>query len=48
MGRILIALAVFYSLPLLFGLTAYAVRWAVDRLGDAEERYRRKPAQIAK
>lgn len=48
MGRILIALAVFYSLPLILGLAAIAVRWVVDRLGDAEERYRRKPAQIAK
>ncbi|MFM7344435.1 MAG: hypothetical protein ACKO1J_03575 [Tagaea sp.] len=48
MGRILIALAVFYSLPLILGLAAIAVRWGVDRLGDAEQRYRRKPVQIAK
>jgi hypothetical protein len=48
MGRILIALGVFYSLPVFLGLAAYATRWVVDRLGDAEDRYRRKPAQIAK
>jgi hypothetical protein len=48
MERILIALAVFYSLPFVLGLAAWALRWAVDRLGDAEDRYRRKPAQIAK
>lgn len=48
MGRILIALAVFYSLPVVVGLAAYGLRWAVDRLGDAEARYRRKPVQIAK
>lgn len=48
MGRILIALAVFYSLPVIIGLTAYGLRWIVDRLGDAEDRYRRKPVQIAK
>jgi hypothetical protein len=48
MGRILIALGVFYALPVAVGLTAYGVRWLVDRLGDAEARYRRRPAQIAK
>jgi hypothetical protein len=48
MGRILIALAVFYAAPVILGLAAYALRWVVDRLGDAEDRYRRKPAQIAK
>jgi hypothetical protein len=48
MGRILIALAVFYSLPFVIGAAAWGVRWAIDRLGDAEDRYRRKPAQIAK
>lgn len=48
MGRILIALGVFYALPVIVGLAAFATRWAVDRLGDLEDRYRRKPAQIAK
>lgn len=48
MGRILIVLAVFYSLPVIIGVAAYGLRRIVDRLGDAEERYRRKPVQIAK
>lgn len=48
MGRILITLAVFYSLPFALGLVAFSLRWAVDRLGDLEDRYRRRPAQIAK
>jgi hypothetical protein len=48
MGRILIALGVFYTLPVVLGLATHAIRWVVDLLGDAEARYRRKPAQIAK
>jgi hypothetical protein len=48
MGRILIALAAFYALPVVLGAAAFAVRWIVDRLGDLEDRYRRRPAQIAK
>lgn len=48
MERILVALAVLYSLPVMIGMAAYVVRGIVDRLGDLEDRYRRKPAQIAK
>ena len=48
MGRILIAVGIFYALPVVLGVAAFAVRWVVDRLGDLEDRYRRKPAQIAK
>ncbi len=48
MERLLAAIAIIYVLPILLGLAARALRALVDRLGDLETRYRRKPAQIAR